>query len=198
VIPGHVPGTIRDANFKNGFCQIDSVGGLDCELRIRADAPTALPCQTYAFFPQHSPDCLYRCFQMLRQSRSVPDGLSLRRRFFQRGQHLLAKLLRNRGGLPDRARSCSPAIPSASNRRRQSITVFGRTFKLSATVLTGFPSRHPNTIRARSTNRASIVRLCDQSSKIWRSSCEHSGTGCFGQRHLLCPTTLSNITHLCK
>jgi len=41
---------------------------------------------------------------------------------------------------PERARSCSPAIPSASNRRRQSITVFGRTFKLSATVLTGFPS----------------------------------------------------------
>src|SRR6058998_643122 len=81
------------------------------------------------------------------------------------------------GGLPDRGRSGSPAIPSASNRRRQSITVFGRTFKLSATALTGFPSRHPHTIRARSTNRASIVLLCAQFFKTSRSSSEHFGTG---------------------
>src|SRR6266436_8774153 len=34
--------------------QTHDVGGLGCELRIGADAPTALPCQTYAFFPQYS------------------------------------------------------------------------------------------------------------------------------------------------
>jgi hypothetical protein len=79
--------------------------------------------------------------------------------------------------LPDRGRSRNPAIPSAAKRRRQSITVFGRTFQLRATVLTSWPSRHPKTILARSTNRASIVRLCAQSSKTWRSSREHSGTG---------------------
>src|SRR2546427_5882159 len=39
------------------------------------------------------------------------------------------------------------------------------------------PSRHPNTIRPRSTNRASIVRLCAQFFKTSRSSSEHSGTG---------------------
>src|SRR5213594_4136775 len=96
------------------------------------------------------------------------------------------------GGFPDRGRSCSPAIPSASNRRRQSITVFGRTFKLSATALTDFPSTHPSTIRARSTNRASIVRLRAQSFKTSRSSSEHSGTGAvlgkgtsFAQSHYL-------------
>src|SRR5437016_5430913 len=26
MIPGHMPGTVRDTNFKNGFCQIDSDG----------------------------------------------------------------------------------------------------------------------------------------------------------------------------
>jgi len=36
-----------------------------------------------------------------------------------------------RGGLPDRGRSRNPAIPSAAKRRRQSITVFGRTFLLA-------------------------------------------------------------------
>src|SRR3989475_6581948 len=64
--------------------QTHDVGGLGCELRICADAPTALPCLTYAFFPQHSPDRVHRRFQMLRQCWPVPHGLSLRRRFFQR------------------------------------------------------------------------------------------------------------------
>ena len=61
--------------------------------------------------------------------------------------------------LPGRGRSRSPAIPRAANRWRHRPTVFGRTPSSRDTSSFRLPSRQARMILARSTERASSVRL---------------------------------------
>src|SRR4029077_2661419 len=61
--------------------------------------------------------------------------------------------------LPGRARSRSPASPVAAKRLRRRPTLFGRTPNSRPTASFRLPSRQARTILARSTGRASSVRL---------------------------------------
>ena len=72
----------------------------------------------------------------------------------KRGQHLLAKLPCISRRFAHRGTVSRSPYPLRRKAPTPIDDCVGRTFQLRATVLTGFPSRHPKTILARSTNRA--------------------------------------------
>ncbi len=78
-------------------------------------------------------------------------------------------------GFPDRGRPLKPSTPFASNLRRQSITVLGRTFNYWAIFLIGSPRRHRWMIFARSTSLDSMIlkgimtnHVIIYESRVWR------------------------------
>ncbi len=165
--------------------QADNIGRFRGKLRVGTDAPRAMPAQLNAFVAQHPPTA---ASETPSAAASVPPShpanpggggnSSCRRRRRRNSAPYL-------GFLPGRGRSRSPAIPCAANRWRHRPTVFGRTPNSRDTSSFRLPSRQARMILARSTKRASSVRLRARFISSVRCSAEHdNATATRVTRHL--------------
>lgn len=164
--------------------QVDphDVSRLGSNLRIRADAPTALPCpgkiSSFGSTRLMEWTDAFKCLVRSGPSHAgcpfggVPSGVaSIRLR------ELLSILRRFARTLAVFESRISPPPQIAGASQLPSSAVVGRAMRLSGIVQIGFPSRDPSTICARSANRALMVRRRAPFSTTRRPCCEHSGLG---------------------
>jgi hypothetical protein len=114
------------------------------------------PAQLDAFPPQQAPDRIVRGIQRCGQRSPRPTGQSLGRRQFQLAQNPQAQIRAIFGGL---ARPSPIPQPSCRKALEPQTNLFGRTPNSRPTASFGLPSRQAKTILARSSKRASSIRL---------------------------------------
>src|ERR1700730_5499027 len=145
--------------FRRVQVEPDDIGGFGGKLLVGADAPRPPAAQLHPLLAQQAP---YRIVGDAQGRRT--DAPSQLADPLGGGNSSWRRTRRRRsapyfGVLPGRTRSRNPASPAAAKRLRHRPTVFGRTPSSRPTASLCLPSRHANTILARSTRRASSVRL---------------------------------------
>lgn len=116
----------------------NNIGSFWGKLWVGANAPAPLPGQENILLAKYAPHGIVQCAKELRDHWAVPAGFTGRCGSSRVFKTLARKSSSNFGGLPERGRSYNPAIPWAEKRFRQSIIVFGWTFKVDSNFTDGF------------------------------------------------------------